>query len=55
MAGQRSKRHARKRRRTGTAPRAVPAALRLLADWQLWLFLFDDEYSDQSVTGAIGP
>jgi hypothetical protein len=35
-----------------TAPRAVPAALRLLADWQLWLFLFDDEYSDESVTGA---
>jgi hypothetical protein len=28
MAGQRSKRHARKRRRTGTAPRAVPSQRR---------------------------
>lgn len=35
-----------------TAPRASAEALELLADWQMWLFLFDDQYSDESVTGA---
>jgi hypothetical protein len=35
-----------------TTPRANPDALELLADWQVWLFLFDDRYSDESVTGA---
>jgi|HubBroStandDraft_1064217.scaffolds.fasta_scaffold115191_2 hypothetical protein len=35
-----------------TAPRANTAALELLADWQTWLFLFDDRYSDESATGA---
>jgi hypothetical protein len=35
-----------------TTPRASRAALELLADWQMWLFLFDDQYSDESVTGA---
>lgn len=35
-----------------TAPRARSEALELLADWQMWLFLFDDQYCDESPTGA---
>jgi len=35
-----------------TAPRASLHALEFLADWQVWLFLFDDKYSDESATGA---
>lgn len=35
-----------------TAPRARTEALELLADWQMWLFLFDDQYCDESATGA---
>jgi terpene synthase-like protein len=35
-----------------TAPHASVEALRLLADWQMWLFLFDDQFSDESATGA---
>ncbi|HWF80283.1 MAG TPA: hypothetical protein VN695_06825 [Streptosporangiaceae bacterium] len=35
-----------------TAPRASTEALQLLADWQMWLFLFDDQYCDESATGA---
>ena len=35
-----------------TTPRASVTALELLADWQMWLFLFDDRYSDESATGA---
>ncbi len=35
------------RRREASLP-----ALELLADWQMWLFLFDDQYSDESATGA---
>jgi hypothetical protein len=35
-----------------TTPRASRAALDLLADWQMWLFVFDDRFSDESVTGA---
>src|SRR5215472_16860873 len=35
-----------------TAPRATAEALELLADWQMWLFAFDDQYSDESATGA---
>jgi hypothetical protein len=35
-----------------TSPRACLAGLELLADWQMWLFLFDDKYSDESATGA---
>ncbi len=35
-----------------TTPRASLAGLKLLADWQMWLFLFDDRFSDESVTGA---
>jgi hypothetical protein len=35
-----------------TTPRGGPAALELLADWQMWLFLFDDRFSDESMTGA---
>ena len=35
-----------------TTPRASLAGLELLADWQMWLFLFDDRFSDESVTGA---
>ncbi|MFE0425300.1 hypothetical protein [Streptomyces sp. NPDC058953] len=31
-----------------TAPRATPAGLRLLADWQMWLFAFDDGFRDES-------
>ncbi len=35
-----------------TTPRAGLDALCLLADWQMWLFLFDDRYSDESSDGA---
>ncbi len=35
-----------------TTPRASLPALEWLADWQMWLFLFDDQYSDESATGA---
>jgi hypothetical protein len=35
-----------------TTPRAGLEALCLLADWQMWLFLFDDRYSDESSAGA---
>jgi hypothetical protein len=35
-----------------TTPRASAWSLDLLADWQMWLFLFDDRYSDESATGA---
>ena len=35
-----------------TTPRASLEALCLLADWQMWLFLFDDQYSDESSDGA---
>jgi hypothetical protein len=35
-----------------TTPHASLAALELLADWQMWLFLFDDRFSDESATGA---
>lgn len=35
-----------------TTPRAGLDALCLLADWQMWLFLFDDRYSDESAAGA---
>ncbi|HET9895352.1 MAG TPA: hypothetical protein VFQ44_10500 [Streptosporangiaceae bacterium] len=35
-----------------TTPRASLAALELLADWQMWLFLFDDQYCDESVIGS---
>src|ERR1700761_2359843 len=35
-----------------TSPRASLAALKLLADWQMWLFLFDDRFCDESVAGA---
>jgi hypothetical protein len=35
-----------------TAPRASTVALQLLADWQTWLFLFDDQHCDESATGA---
>jgi hypothetical protein len=35
-----------------TTPRAGLDALCLLADWQMWLFLFDDRYSDESADGA---
>lgn len=35
-----------------TTPRASLKALELLADWQMWLFLFDDYYCDESVIGA---
>jgi hypothetical protein len=35
-----------------TTPRAGLDALCLLADWQMWLFIFDDRYSDESSTGA---
>lgn len=35
-----------------TTPRAGLEALCLLADWQMWLFIFDDRYSDESSTGA---
>jgi Terpene synthase family 2, C-terminal metal binding len=35
-----------------TTPHASRDALELLADWQMWLFLFDDRFSDESVSGA---
>ncbi len=35
-----------------TTPRATLSALELLADWQMWLFLFDDRFSDETVTGT---
>ena len=35
-----------------TTPRAGRAGLELLADWQMWLFLFDDRFSDESSSGA---
>ena len=35
-----------------TAPRARTEALELLADWQMWLFHFDDQYCDESASGA---
>ncbi len=35
-----------------TAPEASPEVVELLADWQTWLFLFDDRYCDESPHGA---
>jgi Terpene synthase family 2, C-terminal metal binding len=35
-----------------TTPKAGLTALEFLADWQMWLFLFDDQYCDESATGA---
>jgi Terpene synthase family 2, C-terminal metal binding len=35
-----------------TTPRAGLEALCLLADWQMWLFCFDDRYSDETSAGA---
>ena len=35
-----------------TAPQASVAALELLADWQMWLFLFDDQFCDESAVGS---
>jgi Terpene synthase family 2, C-terminal metal binding len=35
-----------------TTPRASASAVEFLADWQTWLFLFDDYYSDESAAGA---
>jgi hypothetical protein len=35
-----------------TAPRASAVALEFLADWQMWLFLFDDQFCDESTTGS---
>ncbi len=35
-----------------TTPHASAEALKLLADWQMWLFLFDDQFSDESATGT---
>ncbi len=34
-----------------TAPGSTRAGLRLLADWQMWLFAFDDGYCDESERG----
>src|SRR5437879_12198349 len=34
-----------------TSPRSSPAGLQLLADWQTWLFAFDDSFCDESATG----
>jgi hypothetical protein len=34
-----------------TSPDSAPEALQLLADWQMWLFIFDDHYCDESETG----
>jgi hypothetical protein len=34
-----------------TSPRSTLEGLRLLADWQLWLFAFDDAFCDESSTG----
>jgi hypothetical protein len=35
-----------------TTPGAGARALEFLADWQMWLFVFDDTYSDESPAGA---
>jgi Terpene synthase family 2, C-terminal metal binding len=35
-----------------TSPGSGREALNLLADWQLWLFIFDDHYCDESETGV---
>jgi hypothetical protein len=35
-----------------TSPDSDLAALQLLADWQMWLFVFDDHYCDESETGT---
>src|ERR1700678_3174235 len=35
-----------------TSPDSELAALQLLADWQMWLFVFDDHYCDESETGT---
>jgi Terpene synthase family 2, C-terminal metal binding len=35
-----------------TSPDSDPALLELLADWQMWLFIFDDRYCDESETGT---
>ena len=34
-----------------TSPRSTPEGLQLLADWQMWLFAFDDAFCDESATG----
>jgi len=34
-----------------TSPRSSPVGLQLLADWQTWLFAFDDGFCDESATG----
>lgn len=34
-----------------TSPGSNAGALNLLADWQMWLFIFDDRYCDESETG----
>lgn len=34
-----------------TSPRSTPQGLQLLADWQMWLFAFDDAFCDESATG----
>jgi Terpene synthase family 2, C-terminal metal binding len=35
-----------------TCPRGTREGLQLLADWQMWLFAFDDGYCDESEEGA---
>jgi hypothetical protein len=35
-----------------TSPGSGKPLLDLLADWQMWLFVFDDRYCDESETGA---
>ena len=35
-----------------TCPRGTREGLRLLADWQMWLFAFDDGFCDESEHGA---
>jgi hypothetical protein len=35
-----------------TSPGSDKALLDLLASWQMWLFIFDDRYCDESETGA---
>jgi Terpene synthase family 2, C-terminal metal binding len=35
-----------------TSPGSDAEALNILADWQMWLFIFDDRYCDESETGA---
>lgn len=35
-----------------TSPGSTPEALNLLADWQMWLFIFDDRYCDESEAGT---